>query len=277
MQLALYRHLWGIDEAWETTLPKIAALNLYKGIECPLPWNQDRGRWTDLLAKHNFAYLAMGFTGGATPAEHLVSLRDQARTAKELGAKIINVHSGSDTWTLQTGIDFFKEAVKIGRDSGITVLHETHRSRILFNPRDTRFILEAVPELHLAADFSHWTVVTGRLMDAQDQLSLAISRTRHIHARVGYDNGPQVPDPRAPESAQPLAAHEGWWDAMWDAMTAAGVAETTLTPEFGPPSYMHTLPFTNVPVANLWDICNWQAQRQGERFAKRQARATAKS
>jgi hypothetical protein len=78
-----------------------------------------------------------------------------------------------------------------------------------------------------------------------------------------------VPDPRAPEYQRHLEAHERWWDLIWDAQIAQGRKISPLTPEFGPPDYLHTLPYSNVPVADLWDICNWMADRQAARFANR--------
>jgi len=42
---------------------------------------------------------------------------------------------------------------------------------------------------------------------------------------------------------------------------------STLTPEFGPPTYLHTIPHSDKPVADLWEICNWQAERQSVNFA----------
>jgi hypothetical protein len=124
--------------------------------------------------------------------------------------------------------------------------------------------------LRLCADFSHWVCVGERLLEDQDDiLQRCAQRTIHLHARVGYEEGPQVPDPRAPEYQRHCEAHERWWEWIWAAQAARGDTETTLTPEFGPPAYLQTLPYTNVPVANLWDICDWQAQRQAEKFAQR--------
>jgi hypothetical protein len=66
-----------------------------------------------------------------------------------------------------------------------------------------------------------------------------------------------------------VEAHERWWDIIWTAQQQAGFAETTLTPEFGPAPYLHTQPYTGVPVADLTDICDWQARRQAAPFAAR--------
>jgi hypothetical protein len=33
-----------------------------------------------------------------------------------------------------------------------------------------------------------------------------------------------------------------------------GSSVLTITPEFGPPNYMHTLPYSNAPVADVWEV-----------------------
>jgi hypothetical protein len=110
--------------------------------------------------------------------------------------------------------------------------------------------------------------VCERLID--DQIAVirrSADRCIHLHARVGYEHGPQVPDPRASEYAAHLAAYERWWRIIWDAQASRSERVSTLTPEFGPSPYQHTLPFKNTPVSDLWDICNWQARRQAGKFA----------
>ncbi|RAN84018.1 xylose isomerase, partial [Bacillus sp. SRB_28] len=44
--------------------------------------------------------------------------------------------------------------------------------------------------------------------------------------------------------------------------------QTTLTPEFGPDGYLHHLPFTNVPVADLWSLNAWMAEHEQQHFAE---------
>ena len=90
--------------------------------------------------------------------------------------------------------------------------------------------------------------------------------TVHVHGRVGYAEGPQAPDPAAPEYAGELAWHEKQWKAIWDLREAAGDEIFTFTPEYGPPPYLHTLPRSNEPVADLWNICVWAMQRAREVF-----------
>lgn len=86
---------------------------------------------------------------------------------------------------------------------------------------------------------------------------------------MGYEEGPQVPDPRAPEYGTHLAAHEAWWDLIWASQARRGFEVSTLTPEFGPPRYLHTLPYSDCPVADLEAVCDWQALRQAKRFQRK--------
>jgi hypothetical protein len=44
-----------------------------------------------------------------------------------------------------------------------------------------------------------------------------------------------------------------------------------MTPEFGPDGYLHTLPYTKAPVADLDNINRWMAYRQRENYEKRRA------
>ena len=43
----------------------------------------------------------------------------------------------------------------------------------------------------------------------------------HVHARVGFEEGPQVPDPRAPEYQSHVAGFEHIWSTIWKAQVCA--------------------------------------------------------
>jgi len=271
MRLQLIRHLWGIDDSWETSFPRIQAQG-FTGIECPLPRREDRERFCNLLRTHDFTYIPQIHTGGKTVAEHLASFTALVEQAATYAPPFINCHSGSDLWSDADNREYFAAALATERRIGVPVCHELHRGRILFHPTPTRTMLLAFPELKVCCDYSHWVVVCQSLLEQQsDIFALCAERALHIHARVGYEHGPQVSDPRAPEFARHLEAHERWWNQIWDSQERRGLHTTTLAPEFGPPGYLHTLPYTNAPVANLWDICHWQAERQRQRFAARTA------
>jgi sugar phosphate isomerase/epimerase len=269
VELKLFRHFWGLDEPWETAFPKIKAAG-YAGIESGLPELKDEARFRDLLAAHQLAFIAQISTTGADVQEHAASFRDRLARAAAFHPVLVNCHGGRDAWTASEGQQFYAEVLTAERAMGVAVAHETHRGRILYNPWATRDLLRLFPDLMLSCDLSHWVCVCERLLTSEgDIIALAAEHCLHLHARVGYENGPQVADPRAPEFAPQLAAHEAWWDMIWDSQVARGMAISTLTPEFGPPSYQHTLPADGTPIGNLAEICDWQAARQAHRFANR--------
>lgn len=287
MKLMACRHMWGVTEPWEVAVPRFASMG-YEAIEMGLGGlgsasgqeGSALGRWVDLLNRHQLAYVPMAFTGdegggGSEVARHAESLRRQVRVAKAVGKALdrgivhLTVHSGRDRFTLAEGVEFFREAERISKGEGVELAHETHRGRVLYNPWRTAEILAEVPGTRLCCDFSHWVVVAERLLpDCDEIIELAARHSIHLHTRVGYSQGPQVADPSAPEHAAALEAHEGWWRTVWRHQRAAGVARSSFTPEFGPPEYLHTLPHTNAPVADLQRVCEWMKARVERQFAE---------
>lgn len=263
MKIKFFKSVWGMDPSapMESHLAAIKAAG-YDGVECPVP-DMEAAEWLDLLEKHQLEAILMAFP---TTAREATGAIHHAAARKPL---LINMHSGRDGMTFEEGCRFLEAALAAEEDAGVPVGHETHRGRLLYSPWVTTPYLEKFPSMKIVADFSHWCVVCESLLeDAREHIDLAGSRAIHIHGRVGYMEGPQVPDPSAPEYTTELETHEGWWDAIVARRGAAGEPFTTFDPEFGPPGYMHTLPHTNQPVADLWEVCLWMANRQRERWAR---------
>jgi sugar phosphate isomerase/epimerase len=238
---------------------------LFDGIEGPPPVTEPEAR---ALRSNGVPYIAEICSGGSyAPASsvpfaaHLADVQVQLARALEAGALFCTCLVGSDSWPTSKAVDFLGRVLELGAQFGATLTFETHRSRPTFHPWATAELLRALPALRLTCDFSHWCVVCERLPDDESVLALAISRARHIHARVGYAQGPQVPDPRAPEFESELLQHESWWQRI--ALSLAARDESvTITPEFGPDGYLHHTPFSNQPVADLTEINRWMASRQ---------------
>lgn len=212
----------------------------------------------EIVAQHEalgLKIIGQILTDGATPDEQLRSLEAQFERAEACHPILINCHAGRDRFSFEENLRLFERVGALGRASGIPMLVETHRGRPTFSVLETRRYLEVLPDLQLTADFSHWMVVhESDLRDQQEAVEAAIRRSHHIHARVGYEEGPQVPDPRAPEWAGHVARHVELWKSIVAARRQAGAAWLTITPEFGPPNYLHTQPFTGEPVADVWAI-----------------------
>ena len=277
MRLQLVRHLWGVDQTrgLEEHWPRWRSVG-YEALEASLRSVPDRPAFLKFLKQHQLGWMPQiytrDFTPGGSVRQHLNSLAEQVKECLDFQPLFFNAHSGADAWSLAEAEDFYGGALELERQTGVAISHETHRLRCFGNPWTTRLILERFPALKLTCDLSHWVCVAERLLeDCGEIIQLAAQHCHLIHARVGYEEGPQVPDPRAPEWSRHLAAHEAWWDQIWLAQERRGMIASTLTPEFGPAPYLHTLPFTQAPVADLADICDWMARRQAGRFADRTA------
>jgi len=277
MNLKLVRHLWGVDlkSGFDHYLPRWRDVG-YEAVEASLRLVPDRSAFLRFLQDSGWQWIAQifsrEFVPGGTVREHLDSLQQQIEECLDSQPLFFNAHSGSDAWSLAEAEDFYGAMLDLERRVGLAIAHETHRMRCFGNPWTTRAILERFPNLKLTCDFSHWVCVAERLLeDCGAIIQVAAQHGHHIHARVGYEEGPQVPEPRAPEYARHLAVHEQWWDLVWVSQKQRGMVVATITPEFGPAPYLHTLPFTQTPVADLMEVCDWMARRQAARFASIQS------
>jgi sugar phosphate isomerase/epimerase len=67
---------------------------------------------------------------------------------------------------LYKGTEFLIEALKIEKELDITIVHETHRRRLFWNPfpfnlRDLLLENEELKNVKINLDISHWVVVVS--------------------------------------------------------------------------------------------------------------------
>ncbi|HZG74929.1 MAG TPA: TIM barrel protein [Paenibacillus sp.] len=265
MELKTYKALWGFNGTapLEALFERIAAAG-YDGVEALVPEPAEEARFRSLLEQYKLDYIPMIYSDG----DHKTSFRERLLRAAEFGPAKVNSHSAKDWMDFDEQRDFFEFAMKAQQEAGVTVAHETHRNRATYSAWSTARLLREFPEMRITADFSHWVVVSETLLEDQaDNVSLAIDRAVHIHGRVGFRHGPQVPDPSAPDYAEERAAHVAWWDEICRRHHARGESVVTFDPEFGPPGYMHTIPHTRQPIADLWNVCLWMNEHYKKHFA----------
>ncbi|NQV06225.1 hypothetical protein HQ535_06720 [bacterium] len=245
-------------EGWDGVVFALIALEFDRGIGT-LP------RLAGLCAENRLDLVVMVMTNGVSVADHLATLRAAYDHVAPFDPSHVVCHGGLDRFTPDEASLFYREALAMEQDFGLTVAHETHRSRIMFTPWATARVLDEFATIRLAVDLSHWMVVAERPLDDElETIRAAGSRMIHLDARVGYEEGPQVPDPLADEWSDHRAMFERWWDQAIDARLKTGCCEPlVVVPEYGPPPYQQTV--ASEPTTDLWETCLAMRRRWMER------------
>ncbi len=287
MDLRQFKTLWGHEGSLAEAIDQVREAG-FSGIEAPVPdAPAEAAVFGETLAANGLLWIQEICTAGsyvprrhAAITEHLEDFEAKIISASYTGLKpeFVNVMGGCDAWPIDDSVRFFSEAQNIADKHNVPASFETHRGRSFFSPWNTVAILEKVPHIDVTWDFSHWAVVSERLPHIEwDCIVRTAQQARHIHSRVGYDQGPQVPHPAAPEYADALASHQACWEAVWESQIARGLEVTTMTPEFGTDGYLHLLPFTKAPIADLWSLNRWIGEEELAHFQRWQSAATKTS
>ncbi|MEM6724509.1 MAG: hypothetical protein AAF598_10755 [Bacteroidota bacterium] len=184
-----------------------------------------------------------------SPQAYIDKVLDRLTHLATFEPNFINSHTGKDHYSFDDNCRIIEAIENFAVQSGIPVYHEIHRGRFTFHSTTLLPYLALFPELKLVGDLSHWCVVAeSMLQDQADIIEQVVPHIRHLHARVGFEQSPQVNHPFAPEWSERLLIFLDWWqqiihhhqDQNW----------FSITPEFGPFPYMPALPFSKSPIAD---------------------------
>jgi hypothetical protein len=205
---------------------------------------------------------------GRTPAEHLTSLQENYQHGLAYEPIAITCHTGRDIFSFEENQMLFEGALELSRREGVPLLHETHRGRALFTAPLCLAYLKAVPGLRLTADFSHLLCVhESNLADQSEAVDAIVAAADHIHARVGFCEGPQLADPRNPAYGDWVDLSVGFWTRIRERMAAESRGFMTVTPEFGPPLYAPLAGLTDQPTADPWQSNHWMREELNRRWS----------
>ncbi|MDP4657380.1 MAG: sugar phosphate isomerase/epimerase [Algoriphagus sp.] len=271
MRIAAQQKILFFQTDWGNTLPMDAFLAKakaagYDGVELWMPAGEDKKRsLKEGLKKYELDVIFLHGTARNLPFEE--ALRVYEVGLQEILAwkpVKVNSHTGNDFWPLEQNLAFIELGDRYAKQVGIPVLHETHRGRFSYTLPEAVAMLRNFPNLKYTLDVSHWMVVHERLLTESDPLLQEIfPSVDHIHARVGFAEGPQVPNPAAPEWKNEVKAHLDIWEKI---IRSQKGKVFTVTTEFGPPPYMATVPFTNQPLADQWEANVWIMNALKSRF-----------
>ena len=179
----------------------------YDGIDTWLPEDSnERKKFISLLDEYKLKIVSHQHQAkGNNIEEYCKSLEYYLNLSMECNPLLINSHSGRDYFSLDEQLKVIDTVEEFSVKHNIVVAHETHRGRIGYSPYNAMELFKQRPAMKITADFSHWTCVTESwLENSAAIMEEAIKRTRHIHARVGFTQGPQIPDPRHAAWQEPV-------------------------------------------------------------------------
>lgn len=269
--LEFYKTLWGVEEEMASLLPSLSSRG-FDGIEACLFFLSAESK--EVIKKwciegrlkvvcliltgvdHGDKMLSVGVK------EHLASLEAQINVALEYRPIKINIHGGVDAWTWDEQVEYFngflalEKRLNVSRAAEglppITLMHETHRGRILYSPWSTLRIMQNFPSLVYTADVSHWVVVAERHLDCfPEAMQLLNERTRHIHARPSSTQHIQLYNLTDPAYHSDLEGFKSYWRKIIQTQVSMGNA-VTVDPEFGPfPYFLSFNGTTTDAIANI--------------------------
>lgn len=253
-EILFFQTNWGYNGGIEDFIEK-AKKSGYDGVEIWLPAEPEKQNIiSKALKKFDMKVIFLcGTNRNLKFEESLIEYKNYLKKAIDQKPLAINSHTGSDFLTYDQNMAFIDAANNLSKASNIPIYHETHRGRFSYSLPETIKYLEKNDNLFLTLDISHWMVVHESLLKNQDKfINSVINRSNHIHARVGFEEGPQVNDPSAPEWKNIVERHLD----IWEAVITKNLKEknnVTITTEFGPPNYMPTLPITKKPTSDQWN------------------------
>lgn len=229
----------------------------YYGIEMSLPLNQnEKDSMLHSIRRQGLLFIAQHWET-STPdfEEHKKEYRTRLVNLATAAPLFINSQTGKDFFSFEQNSELIQIASEVSQQHGVKIIHEIHRGKFSFAAHITADYLNRLPDLRIGFDISHWcNVAESYLHDQQAAIDLAISRADHIHARVGFPEGPQITDPRDTNWKEAVDYHIGWWKRIVEIRRKEGMPVFTITSEFGPFPYMIIMPFTRQPIANQWEI-----------------------
>lgn len=262
--------VWGMDLSNTSAVISQVTAAGYDGLEIgfPVKENEKQTALLGLAKSKGLIVIAQHYdTEGESPEEYLASFTEHLQFLASLDPYFINSQTGKDYFTIPENARILQQAFTIEKQTGVRIIHETHRGKFSYSISGMSEYLRQFPSLRITADLSHYCAVSESFLQSPRQkewVKQLVSRTDHIHARVGYTQGPQVNDPRAPEWEQALNYHLQWWDAIIAAKAGSGMI--TITPEFGPAPYMQQMPYSGQPVASPWEVNLFMKQILSSRY-----------
>ena len=245
MNFQVYQSLWGMaglpfgeDVEWslEEKVARIAEAG-FDGVEFLMEDKKHREEMLPLVDKHDLKRSNIVFPW--KPEE----FKDDIKASQDGGASHINLQPMPMPRQVAHCVSYLVRCMDMAAAAGYELFIETHRNRMTTDLHFTLDLLDAVPDMVLCGDLSHFLV--GRefagppIEEAENQKMLSVvERCGVFHGRVASREQVQV-SISFPHNKPWLDIYAGWWEHGFKHFKANAAPDATLTfvVELGPMWY----------------------------------------
>jgi hypothetical protein len=172
-------------------------------------------------------------------------IRPAIRFAKEIEAPFVIVVGSVMPVTVAGMIPVVRAWIAIAEEEGMPLHFETHRHCITNDLFSTLQLLDAIPEMQMSADLSHYAVDRELYLPLSpvlnSQFNRVLERSSSFQGRVASGQQIQLPL-NFPQTTKWLELFKGWWTEgfrMWRARTP-DTEDAVFLCELGPREYAMT-------------------------------------
>ncbi len=245
MKFQVYQSLWGMvglpfggAKEWslEEKVAKIAEAG-FDGVEFLMEDAAHLKAMLPLVEKHKLRRSNIVFPW--TPEEFKADIQ----AARDGGATHINLQPMPMPRTVAAGVPYLVRCMDMAAAAGFPLYFETHRDRMTTDMYFTLDLIDAVPDLVLCGDLSHFLVgreLAGPPLSADNDrfMKQILERCGAFHGRVASREQVQVPI-NFPHNKVWLDLYASWWEYGFKKFKERAKPDDTLTfvVELGPPTY----------------------------------------
>ena len=184
------------------------------------------------------------------------SLRETLFMARDFGAPFVDVIGQVMPLSVDGMIPVIRRWIDMADEVGMPIQFETHRNCITNDLYATLCLIDAVPEMRLCADLSHFVVdrefklpldardagLIARIIDRSDSFQGRVASRQQIQLQLDF-----------PQHAKWVELFKGWWrDGLENWRARHDTGDCIFMCELGPPEYAMT-DATGTEMSNRWE------------------------
>lgn len=201
----------------------------------------------------------------------IASLEDTLIMAKDFGAPFVDVIGQVTPLSVDGMIPVIRTWMEMADRVGMPVQFETHRNCITNDLFSTLCLIDAIPEMRLCADLSHFVVDREFKLpmsrDEMNMISRILERSDSFQGRVASRQQIQL-QLDFPQHQKWVELFKGWWREGLQSWLQRNIdGDCLFLCELGPPEYAMT-DSNGVEMSNRWEeallIKSWIEMMWGE-------------